>query len=92
MILNKNTMKESFNLKLFNQLIITSRRGGLSIGYLITYPYAYPMAITQNIDNAPLCIDQLVITQNTNNLIGTQLIFFFKRKNNLPISYEKKNQ
>jgi hypothetical protein len=53
--------KRNFQLKEpFNQLT-TSRRAGLSIGYLITYPYAYPTAITQNIDNAPLCIDQWLL-------------------------------
>jgi hypothetical protein len=70
MILNKNEKKIQFKKKPFNQLI-TSRIAGLSIGYLITYPYAYPMATTQNIDNAPLCKDQQLFTQNTNNLIGT---------------------
>jgi hypothetical protein len=54
MILNKNTKKKiSIKKKLFNQ-VITSRIAGLSKGYLITYPYAYPTAITQNIDKSTL--------------------------------------
>jgi len=80
MILNKNAKKKvSIKKTPFNQLI-TSRRAGLSIGYLITYPYAYPMAITQNIDNALSCIDRRLLPKILITSLALNLSFFLKKK------------